>query len=141
MDVALVVIDLALEVLHFAGAKRPLIYCQGGQIYKIPGDRRGIGGRQKEAKRTFTPHKIRLTNISPTTLYLFSDGFIDQFGGVNHQRYTSRCFLELLQNIGDQPLDRQQQQLMQALDQWQGANEQTDDILVMGVRLPPSVVK
>ncbi|MEO1653258.1 MAG: SpoIIE family protein phosphatase [Bacteroidota bacterium] len=79
MDMALVSIDRENQKMEFAGAKNPLIYIQNNELKVIKGDIMGIGGLQREMERVFTPHLIDIS--VPTTFYLFSDGYQDQFGG------------------------------------------------------------
>mgnify|MGYP001032511277 CR=1 FL=1 len=134
MDVTIVVIDQESKEMQFAGAKNSLVLIQNGEIKKIRGDIRSINGHaRKDEIRKFTTHTIDIS--IPTTFYLFSDGYIDQFGGgENAKRFSTRRFLELLQAQAHKPLDEQHKTLETALDGWQGSEEQTDDILVTGVQ-------
>lgn len=72
---------------------------------------------------------------SDDILYLFSDGYIEQFGGENDKRFTQRRFRKLLIDIHNKPMPKQKELLEKALAEWQGKTEQIDDILVMGVRM------
>lgn len=133
MDMALVVIDRQNKVLEFSGAYNPLLYVQGGALQIIKGDKLPIGGEQRETIRVFTQHQIKLDQ--PTTIYLFSDGYQDQFGGAKGRKFMRRRFYELFQQYLDQPLASQYIAFTQMLDEWQGSETQTDDILLMGVKL------
>ncbi len=133
MDMSLVVWDTERNVLQFAGAKNPLVYIQENQLHYIKGDRKPIGGEQREGQRTFTTHEISLA--APTTFYLYSDGYQDQFGGEKNTKFLSSRFRELLFHIHALPLPEQKQQLTQTLTQWKGSEEQVDDILVIGVKV------
>lgn len=134
MDMALVRIHGNGRTIDYAGAKNPLIYISNNECHMIKGDPVPIGGLQKEEKREFTLHSITID--SPTSLYLFSDGYIDQFGGPENLKFTSKRFKETLQNIHHYPMVVQQEQLETTLDDWMGKeNFQIDDVLVIGLQL------
>jgi serine phosphatase RsbU (regulator of sigma subunit) len=67
-------------------------------------------------------------------VYIFSDGYADQFGGPRGKKFLYRRFRELLVEIHGMPMERQKIMLLEALNQWKGAHEQVDDILVIGMR-------
>lgn len=134
MDMALLRINSDGRTVDFAGAKNPLIFINNNECHMIKGDPVPIGGLQKEEKREFTLHTITID--SPTSFYLFSDGYIDQFGGPDSLKFTSKRFKEMLQNIHQQPMIVQQEILESTLDEWMGKqNTQIDDILVIGLHL------
>ncbi|OJJ16061.1 hypothetical protein BKI52_35415 [marine bacterium AO1-C] len=135
MDMALIVIDRTNQVLEFAGAKNPLVYIQANQLNVIKGDKVPIGGEQRESSRIFTSHRISLDQ--PTTFYLFSDGFQDQFGGPNNKKFSPGRLRNLLLGIHSQPFTTQKLTLAQTLQDWQaqGQEEQIDDVLLIGVQL------
>ena len=133
MDMALVVIDKENKTLDFAGAKNPLIYIQNGKLHKIKGDIMGIGGVQTEMERHFAIHTIDISE--PTTFYLFSDGYHDQFGGKKGKKFMTKRFRELLFEIHEKPMEEQKSILEKKLTNWMGKEEQVDDILVMGVKV------
>ena len=87
MDIALVIIDEQQKQLEFAGAKNPLVYFQSGYSSKIKGDKMPIGSNWKRNQhdRHFANHFINLN--APTTIYLYSDGYQDQFGGENNEKF------------------------------------------------------
>ncbi len=133
MDIALVIIDKAQKTLNYAGAKNPLYIFQNKTFTEIQADILAIGGAQTAAQKTFTQHVIPYE--SPTTFYLFSDGFQDQFGGSRNKKFLVKQFKALLTNIHTQSVTQQKEVLDNALSTWQGNNEQTDDILVIGIRI------
>ena len=135
MDAALVVIDAANQVMEFAGAKNPLVYIQDHQLQVIKGDKTPIGGEQRETTRAFTLHRLALNR--PTTFYLFSDGFQDQFGGPHNKKFSPARLRDLLLASHQQPADIQRSILKQALLDWQaqGQEEQIDDVLLIGVHI------
>ncbi|MCU0443996.1 MAG: trifunctional serine/threonine-protein kinase/ATP-binding protein/SpoIIE family protein phosphatase [Microscillaceae bacterium] len=142
MDMALLKIDRKNQVMEFAGAKNPLIYIQNGQLFEIKADKMPIGGLwfEDRKERAFTKHIIPLSVDNqpiPTTFYIFSDGFQDQFGGKLKRKYTTTKFKQLLLQIHQLPIEEQEDALLREIEQWMevGEENQTDDILVIGGRL------
>ena len=134
MDMALCNIKNNGQTIEFAGAKNPLYYITNGELFQIKGDPVPIGGLQKEEKREFTLHTINID--SPTSFYIFSDGFIDQFGGTDGRKFSSKRFKELLMTIQDLPMLQQQEILETTLEEWRGEEYQPiDDVLIVGFRL------
>jgi len=139
MEIALCAIDKKNKQLSFAGAKSPLYYVSDDEIQIIKGDKSPIGGSQKEEERLFQLHQISLhqKDNSPKSqmFYLFSDGFQDQFGGRHDEKYMSRRFRSFLHSISYMPTDLQSKKIEQEFEDWKGQEEQTDDVLVIGIRL------
>jgi sigma-B regulation protein RsbU (phosphoserine phosphatase) len=80
----------------------------------------------------FTNHIIELSHGD--MIYLFSDGFIDQFGGSNNKKFRSHYFKELILDGAIKPYNLQKENIETAFENWRGNNQQTDDILIMGIR-------
>lgn len=133
MDVSLVVINPEQKTLDFAGAKNSLVYIQNNQLTEIKGDKWSVGGEQREENREFSCHTINIQ--VPTMIYLYSDGYQDQFGGPNDRKFMKKNFREMLFEIYHQPIDKQYQHLDNTLKNWMGKGEQIDDILVLGAKL------
>lgn len=133
MDMSLCVIDKDKKTIEFAGAKNPIVYIQDGELFHIKGDSHPIGGSQGEAKRTYTKHVISIEK--PTSFYLFSDGYADQFGGQESRKFMIKNFKELLLNIHTKPFDEQKAILDTNIEGWRGEEKQLDDILVMGMKV------
>ncbi|MFP4023604.1 MAG: tetratricopeptide repeat protein [Thiohalospira sp.] len=132
MDISLCVIDKANSLLQFAGAYNSLIIISENKTSMIKGDRMPIGIYMKE-KKTFTNHEI---NVQPgDMLYMFTDGFIDQFGGKDKRKYRIAPFKELLFSIHQKPVNLQQQILETEFKTWKGDQEQIDDVLVFGFKI------
>ncbi len=128
--------DLALckitpdNTLEYSGAYIPLILLRNSEIIRIDADRQPISIYEKESD--FRSHKIKLEKND--TLYLYSDGFIDQFCKNNVQRYKRARFREFIKKISKEPITSQKMLLFKELNSWMGNTEQTDDILVMGIQ-------
>ncbi len=137
MDMALVIIDRDQKKMEFAGAKNPLLYFQNGYSHKIKGDKTPIGSNWKrnQHERDFTNHVINLE--VPTTIYLYSDGYQDQFGGEHNEKFMSSRLVALLTEIHEKPLPEQGHILDNQMAQWMvmGNESQLDDILVIGVKI------
>ena len=134
MDVVLCIYRKERGILEFSGAKNSLLYVQNNEIHKLKGDRRAIGGKSyRKQQNGFKKHTISIDQ--PTTIYLFSDGYQDQFGGENNTKFMSSKFNDLLLEIHQKPMEEQKEILDRTIQAWMGDHKQTDDILVMGVRL------
>ena len=132
MDIAFCMIDTRKRELHFAGANNPLWIVRNREFIEIPGDDMPIG-IYYNAKESFTNNVI--TYYKGDLLYLFSDGYADQFGGPRGKKFMIKRFRMLIKEISDLPLKTQNKILYQAHLDWKGNRRQLDDILVMGVKV------
>ncbi len=135
MDISLVCWDKDKKIMQYAGAKNPMIYIQDKQLKEIKANRFSVGGEQKEGERIFTKHIFSVEH--PTTLYLFSDGFQDQFGGLQNKKFMIGQMKDMLLEIHTLPMSEQKEILSQRFRDWiqTGNEQQIDDVLVMGVKL------
>ncbi|MGB3777548.1 MAG: SpoIIE family protein phosphatase [Tunicatimonas sp.] len=129
MDAALCLIDPQERVLEFAGANRPLVYIQDGEMHVIKGDRSAVGGADTDRNHRFTKHCVPLDK--ETWVYIFSDGYQDQFEGARKSKFMSKKLREMLLEIHTQPFAQQKEHLDRTLRQWIGPGAQID-VLVMG---------
>ncbi|MBW8049357.1 MAG: SpoIIE family protein phosphatase [Cytophagales bacterium] len=98
----------------------------------IKGDKKSIGGHT-ELDYNFTNHKIDLKKGD--TIYIFSDGFVDQFGGPDDRKFMMKSFKELLLSIQSKTMAEQKELLRKTINDWIGKGEQVDDMMVIGVRV------
>ncbi len=119
--------------LQFAGAFNKLTIINNGKSSEILGNKFPIGGWQLEKSRVFTTHTLKLEE--PTNIYLYSDGFKDQFGFLTQKKFSHRKFIELLQSLQGFSLREQKQIINNTLKNWKNKLEQTDDICVLGIKL------
>lgn len=134
MDAVVCVVDQAAQKVQFSGAQNPLILVQNGTLKEVKGDVYSINGYHQEMQSVyFTAHTLDISQ--PTAIYLYSDGYLDQFGGRQGEKFKKQRFLPLLQKITGEPMKEQRQILETTLTNWMGSYEQIDDILVMGVRV------
>jgi len=150
MDMAIVILNKEKNELLYAGAHNPLYLVRnngqiagmgsgkeaslihnGSHLYEFKGDRQPIGFHPEETK--FTNH--RLTLMDKDTIYIFTDGFIDQYGGEQRKKFKSRRFKELLLSVQKESMDKQKELLAQTFEDWRGENEQIDDVCVIGFRI------
>ena len=133
MDLSLVSIDPEKRRLSFAGAKRPLYIASNGVLNEIKGNPHGIGGGRKKIIKKFTPHGYTLKKGD--TFYFFSDGYIDQFGGEEDEKFMIERFEKLLLDINHLTMKEQYSSLENSFEKWKGSGKQIDDVLVIGVRV------
>ena len=132
MDIALCAIDYKRMQVDYAGAYNPLYIIRNGEIIITKGDKFAIGSFEPGEKH-FKTESISLEKGD--LIYVFSDGYADQFGGLKGKKFMYRQFRETLLSIKDLPMDEQRALLDQKIEAWKGSFEQVDDILIIGVRI------
>ena len=136
MDISLAVIDPVKNELQYAGAYNSLYLINSNngdkQIEKIAADRMPIGIHLKMDKE-FTNHVIHYKKDD--VVFMFSDGYMDQFGGEKGRKLKSKRFQELLLTVHEKPMAEQRKILDSFLAKWKGELEQLDDILIIGLKL------
>lgn len=132
MEMGLIQVDTKRHRLLYAGARRPLFWVHAGKGQEVPGDRLTIGSPWEGEAPEFTLHTLE---VEPgDMIYLFSDGYSDQLSPDN-KRYQHRHLLELLESIASQPASQQRLFIEAELARWMGSARQTDDILIIGLRV------
>jgi CheY-like chemotaxis protein len=116
--------------LLYSGAFNPLIHIHNDEIFEIKADRIPIG--YYEVNGNFTLHEIDIEKND--TIYLFSDGIIDQFGGLENRRFMIKHLKEILLGNHNKSMIQQKEIITEELNRWKGDSVQTDDILVLGIR-------
>ena len=129
MDIALCCIEG--DKLKYAGAYNPLWLVRDKKLQKIGADRQPIGSF--EYSKPFKSHEIKLKKGD--SIYVFSDGFMDQFGGERGKKYKSLKFQDFLLSIQEENMRKQRELLNNEIEEWRGELEQIDDICIMGVRI------
>jgi len=132
MDIAIIMVDTDKKQLKYSGAFNSLYLIRDGELSEYKADRMPIGVSFNQDK-SFTVHTLELQTHD--CFYIFSDGFIDQFGGPDGKKFKSRNFKNLLLSIYERPMDEQKILLDTKLDEWRGKIEQIDDVLVAGFRI------
>jgi len=156
MDMALISVNLDTLEMQFAGANNPLYIVSSSQsavssmqlavgnemhelptadascqLYELKGDKMPIAIYRRMDK--FTNNKVQLHKGDQ--VYLFSDGFIDQFGGQKGKKFLCKQFKQLLLNNANKPMTEQSAIIEKTLNEWIGNNEQVDDITILGLKL------
>ena len=134
MDMALCAINLQKMELQFAGANNPLYILRNKQFIEVKPDKLAIGADHENFEsKMFTNHVIKLEKKD--CIYLFTDGYADQFGGPKGKKFKYKKFQDLLIEIQDDKMEEQKHILNDRHEQWKGKLEQVDDILVIGIRV------
>ena len=150
MDMAIAVIDREKRELQFAGAYNPLYLVRNKDVvnkteigaeeplegerallFELKGDKQPIGIHWQEKKFTTQVVPLKEGDI----VYVFSDGYVDQYGGVHRKKFKTQQFKDLLLSVQAEPMDKQKQLLEQSFENWKGNIEQIDDVCVIGVRV------
>ncbi len=118
-------------ILQYAGANNPLYIVRNGNLIETKADKQPIGAYETE--KSFQNHEIELQKGD--MVYIFSDGFADQFGGPKGKKFNYKQFKQLLQEVARLPVDEQQKVLLNNHIEWKDDQEQLDDICIMGVRI------
>ena len=132
MDIALCCLDLKANKLQFSGANNPLYLIRNKEekeVDVVKGDRSYIGGDHT----LFTNHELLLSEGD--IIYIFSDGFADQFGGENDKKFSYKRLKELFLEISSQNMREQKEKLAATFKHWKGVQEQLDDVCVIGVKI------
>lgn len=130
MDIGLCVIDTHKKKIEFAGAFFPLYLVRDNSLIEIKGDKLIIG--MNPSGLTYRNHEIDL--MEDDILYLFSDGYIDQFGGSENKKFMYRRFRYLLTTINRFPVNDQKSVLEENIRTWMGETPQLDDMMVIGFK-------
>jgi serine phosphatase RsbU (regulator of sigma subunit) len=133
MDMAICMIDKETRTIEFAGANRPLVFFNKGEMIIAEGEKYGIGGIQATESKHFTNHVFNYQEGD--TFYMFTDGFSDQFGGPDNRKMMKKNLYRLINSIQSSDMVTQEDTLRHAFKEWRGTNEQTDDVLLMGIKL------
>ncbi|MDA3952342.1 MAG: tetratricopeptide repeat protein [Bacteroidales bacterium] len=132
MDIALCIIDAANGKLQYSGAYNPLYLIRNNDFISLKADRMPIGIHIIE-KESFTNHELEIQKGD--VIYIFTDGYIDQFGGPESKKYRLLPFKEMLMQITNKPMNEQKEILETEFAKWKGKFEQIDDVLVMGIKI------
>lgn len=131
MDLTLIKVNKSKNELIITSAKRPVILIRDKEIQEFKGSKFSLGGMltgDKEFEETIINYK------NGDQLYMFTDGYVDQFGGEKEKKYSSKRLRELFLEINHLPIKDQKEMLANSIKNWQGNLEQVDDILVIGIR-------
>lgn len=137
MDASLLSIDFENNIMNCACANNPIWIIrknegESAELIEIKPDRMPIGKHDKDA----TPFKLHTFKLHKgDAIYTLTDGFPDQFGGVNGKKFKTKQLQEILVSISHEPMETQKQKLNSAFDIWKGDLEQVDDVLIIGIKI------
>jgi serine phosphatase RsbU (regulator of sigma subunit) len=132
MDISLCIIDRSKNIIQYSGAYNNLYIIRNGELTEYQADRMPIGIFDFSDKE-FTSTNIPI--LPGDIIYMFSDGYADQFGGPNNKKFKYSALKELLLKIHQLPVREQKKRLENEFFRWKGDNSQTDDVLIMGLKL------
>lgn len=132
MDMSIISIDKRNGMMEFAGAMNPMYIIRDGRIIELKPDRMPVGYYDNE-DRSFSSSKVAIK--SGDQLYMFSDGYYDQFGGTEGLKMKTQKFKEILLDCCHKSNDEQMAILDSEFNNWKGKHEQVDDILIMGIQI------
>ncbi|MBD3637115.1 MAG: SpoIIE family protein phosphatase [Crocinitomicaceae bacterium] len=131
MDIALCNINYETQTLTYSGANNPLILIRNGEIIEIKANKQPIG--EFHNRVPFITHEIKLQEGD--CIYVYSDGFADQFGGDKGKKFKGKALKQLLLDISTFDMTIQHQKLNVAFEEWKGDFEQLDDVCLFGVKI------
>ena len=132
MDMSICAIDYEEGILEFAGANNHMVHLRNKQLTELKGTRAPIG---------YTDHLLfnyekKVYEIEKNdVIYLYSDGYKDQFSEADNKKFKKKNFFKLLTDLSERDFEYQKSELENVFKDWKGQNEQTDDVLVIGIRL------
>ncbi|MBK6266539.1 tetratricopeptide repeat protein [Marivirga sp. S37H4] len=132
LDIGLLFLDLGKNTIEFTGAKIPLYIVSNGQLQTIKPDRNSVGSIQ-QSNKAFTKKQLKIEKES--MIYMSTDGYQDQFGGPHDRKFMKPNFYNFLKSIYHLPPEEQEDKLERTFQQWRGTKPQTDDVLVLGIRI------
>lgn len=132
MDMSVCAYNPKTMKLSFSGANHVMYHISNNNLVSYDGDKQAIGLQSKDRLTQFTNHNVQIQKGD--VIYMFTDGFEDQFGGENSKKYKSSRFKDFLFKIHGQPMTEQKKSLETEFSNWKGTHEQLDDLLVIGIR-------
>ncbi len=132
IDISLIVIDRENMKLEYAGAYNHLYFIRDHMLEVIKADKMPVGISAK-AMEPFTNHELDIK--IGDQFYMFTDGFVDQFGGPNKKKFRIGSFRELLLDIHERTIEEQKQIIFETFINWRGNQQQVDDVLLIGIRI------
>jgi len=140
MDMALCSFDLTSKTVQYAGAYNPLVIVRNGEVLETRADRMPIGIYEDDGGKTFITHDVQLEDGD--SVYIYSDGFVDQFGGPKGKKFMGKRFRAALIEAQSLSMEEQGVMLDKLIEDWRtnpsqpgGESEQMDDILIVGVHI------
>ncbi len=132
MDCVMVKINKATLMLEYSGANNPLWIIRNNELIELNADKMPVG-RSLSEHISFTKQDFQLQKND--SLYLFTDGYADQFGGPKGKKYKYKQFSDLLLSLYEMEINQQVYPIQTSFDNWKGNLEQVDDVCVIGIKI------
>lgn len=133
MDIIVCEIDLKTHYVRYASAMRPMIIYRNGEEIFVKGSRNSVGGHYDREDNLFEDEGLQLSKGD--TIYMFSDGYSDQFGGPMGKKFKMVRLKNLLQDIHQKPMEEQYTHVKNTFNLWKENFDQVDDVLFMGIKI------
>jgi serine phosphatase RsbU (regulator of sigma subunit) len=133
MDIAFCLVDLNKNTLKYAGANNPCWLVRNKELIELKPLKQAITASTEYEKKKFVDQELTLQKGD--SIYIFTDGYADQFGGPGGKKFKYKTLNELLISINHEPFARQRQILEDQFNKWKGDLEQVDDVLIMGIKI------
>jgi serine phosphatase RsbU (regulator of sigma subunit) len=133
MDIIVCEIDLKTHYVRYASAMRPMIIYRNGEEYFVKGSRNSVGGHYDREENLFEDEGLQLSKGD--IIYMFSDGYSDQFGGPMGKKFKMVRLKNLLQDIHQKPMEEQYTHVKNTFNLWKENYDQVDDVLFMGIKI------
>jgi serine phosphatase RsbU (regulator of sigma subunit) len=131
IDIALGIINTETDQMNYSGAFNPVYIVKKNNILELQGDSMPIGIAADEEK-SFTDRFCEMDEGD--SLYFFTDGYVDQFGGPKGKKFKYQPFRSLILTISKLPIHKQKEKLIETFNAWKGNLPQLDDVLMLGWR-------
>jgi serine phosphatase RsbU (regulator of sigma subunit) len=131
MDMAVITMDASQKILQYAGAHSPMYLVRNKELIQVDSDRMPISIHERMDE--FSNHTLEVRDNDQ--VYIFSDGYPDQFGGPSNKKFKYKPFKELILQNSGKPMKEQKELLEKSFDAWKGQNEQVDDVVVIGIKI------
>ncbi len=132
MDISFCILNKNRNTIQFSGAYSPIFIFTGEELKEYKSDRMPIGIHYGD-ENSFTNFEINIKRGD--TIYIFSDGYTDQFGGPDDSKYKKSNLKKLLSDICHKPMDEQKKIVEDEFDKWKGEADQVDDVTIIGIRI------
>ena len=133
MDIALCAVNIKTMELQYAGAYNPLFIVRGKELIELKADNLAIGSYTESHQQQYTNHIVQLQKGD--TIYVFSDGYSDQFGGPDGKKFKLAQLKTMLLNLNGVTMEQQRIALDRSIEEWRGVLQQVDDMLVIGIKI------
>ncbi len=133
MDIIVSEVDLKTHKLRVSSAMRPMIIYRGGEQIYVRGSRSSVGGQYEHEQKIFETNEFQLAKGDK--VYMFSDGYPDQFGGPLGKKFKMVRLKNMLRDVHEKPMEEQYNYIKNNFEIWKEDTEQVDDVLFMGIEI------